>query len=521
MNPHQTKEQASTIAYQAITVNHNRRRTRCWPQPPKESDLSDYIPKQRFEVSHVGMSELHASRPPWTLVKELIQNSWDEAPEATFCKVDIDAHQHQDTVTVTVTDDGPGFSDITDAWTLMNPTSKRGVPTKRGRYNLGEKEIISVAIQAEVETVGKTVYFPPIGSRLVTNNQRTRGTRITIVMPWNLQQATELKAKLRQFLPTDCALIIDSETIPTLDPLAVRQAILPTVLQDGPGQPMRTTRRRTEIQIFQTSRPEGFGWLYEMGIPIQETTTPWEINISQKVPMPPNRDTVSQSYLTDVYAEVLNEMHQDTPETQFGETWIKDAMQDPRTDSEAVKSTLLARYGPKVLLTSTDANANMLAAESGYQLVNPRSLTEIERNRFREDAGLTTTYQLFGQREPSLNDLPPSDQPQEVFANWVKAMADACGLHATIRFIEEPHSSRIADCTASTSRPVVRFNVARLPTDFFSPPYGRPEQLELIYHELAHAVTDKPMEHGPAWGQAVATVASTISSPAILGATEC
>ena len=45
--------------------------------------------RERFEISTQGFRELHEGRAPWTLVKELIQNVWDEAPEATRCDVTI------------------------------------------------------------------------------------------------------------------------------------------------------------------------------------------------------------------------------------------------------------------------------------------------------------------------------------------------------------------------------------------------------------------------------------------------
>ena len=64
--------------------------------------------RERFTVSHEGMREQNAGRPPWELVKELIQNCWDEAPEATECWVSIKSTKTG--TTITVEDDGPGFA---------------------------------------------------------------------------------------------------------------------------------------------------------------------------------------------------------------------------------------------------------------------------------------------------------------------------------------------------------------------------------------------------------------------------
>ena len=91
--------------------------------------------KDRFTVSHLGMREQHQGRDPWELMKELIQNAWDEAPEATVCQVTIEPDKKGHTQ-ITVEDDGPGFADIADAYTLMKPTPKRADPKKRGRFNL-------------------------------------------------------------------------------------------------------------------------------------------------------------------------------------------------------------------------------------------------------------------------------------------------------------------------------------------------------------------------------------------------
>ena len=127
--------------------------------------------KERFSVSAEGLRQLNASRPPWSLVKELIQNAWDEAPDATSCDVTITPRPNGTTV-IAVEDDGPGFAEISHAWTLMADTPKRANPTKRGRFNLGEKEIISVAVSAKIETAGTTVTFPAKGGRKTSPNER-------------------------------------------------------------------------------------------------------------------------------------------------------------------------------------------------------------------------------------------------------------------------------------------------------------------------------------------------------------
>ena len=488
--------------------------------------------KERFAVSHEGMREQNAGRAPWELVKELVQNAWDEAPNATVCRVDITSESPEATG-ITVTDDGPGFADIADSYTLLRATPKRRDPNKRGRFNLGEKEFISVATCARVETAGHTVTFPAGGGRRVSRNRRTRGTVITALMPWNKAQAEDLRERLAIFRPTGCALFVNGQEISRREPLAVHSAILETVLQDGPGEPVRRTRRRTEVHLlpqrleaqaraadattlwdFDEIQDPGSveqSWLYEMGIPIQPIDTPWDIDVQQKVPMPPNRTETPTRYLQTIYAEALNAGYKFLEPEHFGRNWVKAAMQENRVEKEPVVATVQGRYGEKAVFTSNDADANMRASERGYQLINPRSLSTSERHYFRDQGEIKSAREVFGIR-PDSDGSPAPDRPEyPAFATWVQELARSCGLYASVSFINNPTYRIMADCTADTEAPNVRFNAAAIPEAFFLPPFNRTEQLELVIHELAHAVARRGMEHGPQWGDAAARTGALIA----------
>ena len=254
-----------------------------------------------------------------------------------------------------------------------------------------------------------------------------------------------------------------------------------------------------------------------MGIPIQPIAAQWDIDVQQKVPMPPNRDTVPEYYLADIYAEALNAAHRVMEADEFGAQWVKTAMEDPRVENDAVKSVMKGRYGGKVLLASSVSDSNLQATEDGYQLVNPRSLSDTEKQRFQKDAGLKTSHDVFGRREVPAVPVPPERLPKyEGFAAWARAQAALCGLEATIEFIQSPGASTVADCTSTSRRPIIRFNTAhsRLPAAFFRPPYGREDQLELLIHELGHALAKKP-GHGPAWGDGVAKAGAMIAAAGV------
>jgi len=463
------------------------------------------IHEERLAVDTAGMRQLHAGRPAWSLVKELIQNAWDEAPEATICHVVI--YTENDETTIEVSDDGSGFNDIRDAYTLMRETGKRSDPAKRGRFNIGEKEIVSVALEASVETVGQTVVFPRAGGRRIETNDRERGTTVRVTMPWDGATAESVKTMLRRFRPTDCRLLINDFEVPQRLPLESRDVTLETVLQSGPGQPMRRTERKTTIDIMDPF--DGSGWLYEMGIPIQETELAYDVDIQQKVPMPPNRDTVGDAYLRRLSAEVLNGVYSFMNGDEFAEAWVRTALGAKQIKAEAVQATMVERYGDKVALWSSNPDANMKAAEAGFEVLHPRSMAPDERNHMRSMGGLKTTNDLFGRRGIA-NPAEPIDETDahSGFAEFVRSIAETLHLDATIRFVKQD-TNVVASCSAATRTPIVTFNTQHLSDAWFAERGA--SQVELIVHELAHACANTPMEHGPKWGDACAAIAGILA----------
>lgn len=482
-----------------------------------------YAAPNRFEIDAHGMRSLHENREPWDILKELIQNAWDEAPEATVCRLSMKKGRTASETVIVVEDDGAGFLNPADSYTLLGDTAKRRDPNKRGRFNMGEKEAISIALEATVETVGQTIEFPRLGGRAVGPNDRERGTKITLVMPWTKAQVEASMDRLRMFRPTDCALLINRRKVPTRRSIAVRDCILPTVLQDGPNQPIRSTKRKTQLHVLdlaperrsedpETGQPAG-GWILEMGIPIQPISAGYDVDVMQKVPMPPNRTTVSESYLRDIYAELLNAISEMMQPEEFAETWTRTAIENERrVEEQPLKNYFRNKYGERALLTSSNANSNMKAAEDGYEVVNPRSMSTEERAQAKK-AGMKTTHQIFGQSDLSLAPvIEQTGEDLDRFAEWVVSLAESADIISPkVEFISDPSSRMLACCTAHARvSPTIKFNVGRLTREFF---WGRgPAQLEIVIHELGHAWQQKAMEHGPSWGDACCTVASKIAS---------
>ena len=222
---------------------------------------------------------------------------------------------------------------------------------------------------------------------------------------------------------------------------------------------------------------------------------------------PPNRDTVSESYLKQVYTIVLNTMQAE----QFADAWVKSAVESNRIEPDAVKKTINERYGDKVVTWSSVTDANMRALDSGFQVLHPRTMSKPELDNMRRLGELKGAKELFGQ-DPDMG--PPidvsNDPAKQEFAKWARYLGVLVNKAVTIEFVRDDGKKHKFSCTANTDAPIITFNVAKFPQEFFAA-RGK-DQTELMIHELAHAFTDAAMSHGPKWGEACAHVGAILSN---------
>ncbi len=105
------------------------------PIRDKEERPTVTMSDEWIQVDLEGFGQLMASRPKVSIVYDLLQNVFDEdASTATVILQSIDGSLAR----LIVEDDSPdGFHDLSDAYTLYQPSKKKGDPTKRGRFNEG------------------------------------------------------------------------------------------------------------------------------------------------------------------------------------------------------------------------------------------------------------------------------------------------------------------------------------------------------------------------------------------------
>ncbi len=125
-----------------------------------------------FSVDKEGLAKILERRGGKLFaVYELIQNAWDE--DTTLAAVDLSEPRYNKAI-LRVEDDSPeGFKDLAHAFTLFAESAKKSDPSKRGRFNLGEKLVLAVCDWAEIVTTKGTVRFDETGRRKVNSRHCT------------------------------------------------------------------------------------------------------------------------------------------------------------------------------------------------------------------------------------------------------------------------------------------------------------------------------------------------------------
>ena len=113
--------------------------------------------QQWFAVDKQGLADLVSSKGKVFILHELLQNAWD-CPAVKQVDVDMVPVEGKPMINLTVTDDDPdGFKDLTHAYTLFAPSEKKSAPERRGRFNLGEKLVLSLCTSATISSTTGTV----------------------------------------------------------------------------------------------------------------------------------------------------------------------------------------------------------------------------------------------------------------------------------------------------------------------------------------------------------------------------
>jgi len=375
-----------------------------------------------FDVHRKGLAKLIERRGKAFAIFELIQNAWDE--EGTT-RVDVSLEQipGKPQAMLRVEDDAPeGFKDITHAYTLFAESAKKGDPTKRGRFNWGEKLVLALCYEATIHTTTGRVIFSEDGKRKHRpSSKRQRGSVFSARIRMTRQELQDIEDQIDLLHPPEgIDTYFNERRIAKEHYLSEIEIKLPTIAADDEGN-LKRTIRKTTVGISEPCDGQE-PMIFEMGIPVckLEGGERWHVDVGQKVPLSMERDNVTPGYLRTLRVHVMNAMRDDLEAEDAVQPWARDAAADERCEDATVKKSLDLRFGKKrVKYDPSDPEANKLAMSKGYTVIHGRSLhrdewRNVERAEAAKPAGqVTPSPKPYSEHGDPVNVIDPSDWTEE------------------------------------------------------------------------------------------------------------
>lgn len=431
---------------------------------------------------------------------ELYQNVMDT--DATECVMTIEKLPGRPVAELRVVDNDPnGFPDLSHAWTVFASSLKKVDPTKAGRFNLGEKMVLSFCKEARIHTTKGMVEFGPEGRKDYTRRKRDVGTEFWCLIDCTQNRYDQLIEYMHRIIvKPGLKLTVNGETIASRKPIDVFVDRLPTEAAGDDGV-LRKTIRQTEIEIYDPL-PGEIPSLMEMGIPVVETGDRWHYNVKQKVPLNVDRDNVTPSYLRDVRVVVFNHMHNHITEEDTTSVWVNEAADNDKCTDKAVEEFRIKRYGEKsVALDPTNPEANAEAVAHGYTLIPTRGLSSGQRKNLYEAGTLVTSSTAFPLAGKGAYSDDPNAPSVEVIQqeNWSASMSllHEYTVGVAKRLLGKQVEVRFVRCKSFVGKPWIAcygrghavshfdYNIHKMGKEWFAD--GATEKVDdLILHELAH-----------------------------------
>jgi hypothetical protein len=459
--------------------------------------------KDWLSVDLNGLAKLVEDRPKAFIVFELLQNAWDEASQSVSATLEM---VERGKAKIEVVDDNPsGFADLGHSYTLYAESQKKTDPTKRGRFNSGEKLVLALCDTAEIVTTTGHVVFSRDGARYSGFERTATGSRFSGIVRMTKAELAEVERAVATLLPPpNVETFVNGVRLEQRSPIATFTASLPTVIADSEGV-IRRTVRKTDVRIYEPHEGETPS-IYEMGIPVVESER-YHVDVMQKVPLGQDRDSLPPAFLRQLRTEVLNATYGLLHGADSTAPWIDDAIESKDVASDAVRAIITERFGDLVAsYDPSDPEANKRAADQGYAIVHGGSLSRDAWTNVRAAGAVTPAGRIFptsrGIGGGSADGTEPAADvevvPTDRWSDGMRAVAAMAHrileavLHRSVevQIVLGP----IGDHTGAEYGPGMsrmRLNLRTLGRRWFER-QNLPAQLDLIIHEAAH---DKVSDH--------------------------
>jgi hypothetical protein len=299
----------------------------------------------------------------------------------------------------------------------------------------------------------------------------------------------------RIIVPQNQDLYINGDLVEKKIPIRKIKGKLWTEDEDQKTKKMVRVLDECEVEIYEKKQDE-IAWIFEMGIPVQKfekgLEVLWHIDILQKVPIGIKRDTVSDSYLIDLYALLVSKCHDIIDKEDAGSKFINRSMS--KLDAESAKEIIKKQYGTDKVYVPTDTSdyhANEKVNDTGGQFILPRTLSKDEKKHLKEIGVLKYALEEFGSGiSKEYKAIAPTEK-MIAYANIVIVIAQEL-INKTITV--EYCNSDISHSAWYDSSKVV-YNLRFLPRGkkFFDE--FNPQGAGILAHELSHDKVPAEMEY--------------------------
>lgn len=445
-----------------------------------------------FEVDRKGLADVAKRRGMAFIVTEPVQNAWDE--DVKEVSIDMNPVVGKAQVQLTVRDDSPdGFRDLADSYMMFRQSYKLGNPEQRGRFNIGEKLLLAVAVNARVTSTTGSVIFDRGGRR--TGRKRTdTGSVLTATLKMTRLELDEAIMFAHTLIPPPgIRTLVNGVALPEREPLREGSDFLETEIRGEEGG-FSYTRRKTLVRVYPVLDGEE-AHLYEMGIPVDTLACPWHVEVMQKIPLSIDRSSVRQGFVHDVEQRAAELMADQMDEEQARGGWVSKALEFMH-DDEAVRSIVKTRFGKAVVYDPSAPESNKLALDAGYKVVHGGELTKWAWQAVKRVGALKPAGQVFddGRVQLSPDGIPPV--PFDKWSRHMRKVAEYAGAFAQHTL---DHGMEVVfydngklDFAAFCGSGCIALNMGR--QSVRSAVDGRDQQRidELLIHECAH---DKVSDH--------------------------
>lgn len=438
-----------------------------------------------FSISAEGLSEHYKKT---YMIRELLANSFDEDNQLIVVNISLNNATNEYIINI-IDDDKDGFDNLEDMFTLFRKTKKIDDTSVRGRFNHGEKGVLSLCNHAILKSTKGTVIFQPDGKRIIDTSVKTkRGSDLSFYIDLTKDEYTYLMNYI-QFVKIPKGMKVQYNG--TLYEYEKPKKVIEITLQTWKSQQTKAYYKNTEVFIYPLI--DNNAYLMELGIPIQKIKYPFTIDVRQKIPLDTKRNAVKSTYLEDLFGQLANHKFflDSLNEENIAEDYVTIAMSSEHIEPKSAKKLVEMKMGSDKLIIANpfDQKANEKAVENGYTLIHSRDIPKSTREAIKT-TGIQTTSDIFKENTENANIIPKSAYSMGM--KWIENVSiqfAKFSIQKTIRiqFNNNPNCSELASYGTQT----LSYNLGRLGMNFFDMKENIAQISELLIHELAHDLKER------------------------------